>query len=153
MVFSVAVAAVLTLIALPESIRVLRPFWLALVLIYWVLEAPERVGLGFAFALGLLQDVLVGTLLGEHAFRLAIIAFIVLRFRSRMRFFPMWQQALAVGALLLNDRIVVVSLRAVAGEFSIDWQYWLAPLMAAAVWPWLFLFLDDLRARARQRET
>lgn len=153
MVFSVAVAAVLTLIALPESIRVLRPFWLALVLIYWVLEAPERVGLGFAFALGLLQDVLVGTLLGEHAFRLAIIAFIVLRFRSRMRFFPMWQQALAVGALLLNDRIVVVLLRAVAGEFSIDWQYWLAPLMAAAVWPWLFLFLDDLRARARQRET
>ncbi len=100
-----------------------------------------------------MKSLLVGTLLGEHAFRLAIIAFIVLRFRSRMRFFPMWQQALAVGALLLNDRIVVVLLRAVAGEFSIDWQYWLAPLMAAAVWPWLFLFLDDLRARARQRET
>lgn len=153
LLLSIAVASVLTLIAVPESLRVLRPFWLALVLIYWTIEAPEHYGLGFAFALGLLQDVLVGTLLGEHAFRLAIIGFIVLRFRSRMRFFPMWQQALAVGALLLNDRIVVLLLRAIAGEFAIDWRYWLAPLVGAALWPWVFLLLDDLRSRGRQRES
>lgn len=150
---SVVVASVLTLIALPEPLRVLRPFWLALIVIYWTIEAPEHYGLGFAFALGLLQDVLVGTLLGEHAFRLAIISFIVLRFRSRMRFFPMWQQALAVGALLLNDRVVVLLLRAIAGDFAIDWRYWLAPVVGAALWPWIFLLLDDLRARGRQRES
>lgn len=152
LLLSIVVASVLTLIAVPESLRVLRPFWLALVLIYWTIEAPEHYGLGFAFALGLLQDVLVGTLLGEHAFRLAIIGFIVLRFRSRMRFFPMWQQALAVGALLLNDRIVVLLLRAIAGDFAIDWRYWLAPLVGAALWPWIFLLLDDLRSRGRQRD-
>ena len=150
---SVVVASVLTLIALPEPLRVLRPFWLALIVIYWTIEAPEHYGLGFAFALGLLQDVLVGTLLGEHAFRLAIISFIVLRFRSRMRFFPMWQQALAVGALLLNDRVVVLLLRAIAGDFAIDWRYWLAPVVGAALWPWIFLLLGDLRARGRQRES
>lgn len=153
LLLSILVAAVLTLIALPEPLRVLRPFWLALVVIYWTIEAPEDHGLGFAFLLGLLQDLLVGTLLGEHAFRLAIIGFIVLRFRSRMRFFPMWQQALAVGALLLNDRIVVLLLRAIAGDFAIDWRYWLAPAVGAALWPWVFLLLDDLRARGRQRES
>lgn len=153
LLLSIVVASVLTLIVLPEPLRVLRPFWLALIVIYWTIEAPEDHGLGFAFALGLLQDVLVGTLLGEHAFRLAIIAFIVLRFRSRMRFFPMWQQALAVGALLLNDRIVVLLLRAIAGDFAIDWRYWLAPLVGAALWPWVFLLLDDLRARGRLRES
>ncbi len=150
---SVALASVLTVIALPEAIRVLRPFWLALIVIYWTIEAPDRFAIGFAFLLGLLQDVLVGTLLGEHAFRLAIIAFIVLRFRSRIRFFPMWQQSLAVGALLFNDRVVVIILRAIAGEFAIDWRYWLAPLIGAALWPWVFLLLDDLRSRGRQRES
>lgn len=150
---SIVVASVLTVIALPEPLRVLRPFWLAMIVIYWTIEAPEHHGLGFAFLLGLLQDVLVGTLLGEHAFRLAIISFIVLRFRSRMRFFPMWQQALAVGALLLNDRVVVLLLRAIAGDFLIDWRYWLAPMVGAALWPWVFLLLDDLRARGRQRES
>lgn len=152
-VFSIVLASVLTVIALPESVRVLRPFWLALIVVYWTIESPDRHGIGFAFLLGLLQDVLVGTLLGEHAFRLAIIAFLVLRFRSRIRFFPMWQQALAVGALLLNDRVVVLLLRAIAGEFAIDWRYWLAPLVGAALWPWVFLLLDDLRSRGRQRES
>jgi rod shape-determining protein MreD len=150
---SIVVASVLTLIAIPESLRTLRPFWLALVVIYWTIEAPDQFGIGFAFLLGLLQDVLIGTLLGEHAFRLAIISFIVLRFRSRIRFFPMWQQALAVGILLLNDRVVVVILRAISGEFAIDWRYWLAPAVGAAVWPWIFLLLDDLRARSRARES
>ncbi|MBK6726251.1 MAG: rod shape-determining protein MreD [Xanthomonadales bacterium] len=150
---SVLLASLLTVIAVPEPIRVLRPFWLALIVIYWTIEAPERFGIGFAFVLGLLQDLLVGTLLGEHAFRLAIISFIVLRFRSRLRFFPMWQQALAVAALLLNDRIVVLLLRAIAGEFAIDWRYWLAPVIGAALWPWVFLLLDDLRSRGRQRES
>ncbi len=152
LLLSIVLASVLTLIALPEPLRVLRPFWLALIVIYWTIEAPEHYGIGFAFVLGLLQDVLVGTVLGEHAFRLAIISFIVLRFRSRMRFFPMWQQALAVGALLLNDRIVVLLLRAIAGEFAIDWRYWLAPLVGAVLWPWIFLLLDDLRSRGRQRD-
>ena len=64
----------------------------------------------------------------------------------------MWQQALVVGALLLNDRIVVLLLRAIAGEFTIDWRYWLAPLVGAALWPWIFLLLDDLRSRSRQRD-
>jgi rod shape-determining protein MreD len=150
---SVLVASVLTLIALPDALRVLRPFWLALVVIYWTIESPDRHGIGFAFLLGLLQDVLVGTLLGEHAFRLAIIAFLVLRFRSRIRFFPMWQQALAVAALLLNDRVVVLLLRAIAGEFAFDWRFWLAPLVGAALWPWVFLLIDDLRSRGRPRET
>ena len=152
LLLSIVLASVLTLIALPEPLRVLRPFWLALIVIYWTIEAPEHYGIGFAFLLGLLQDVLIGTVLGEHAFRLAIISFIVLCFRSRIRFFPMWQQALAVGALLLNDRIVVLLLRAIAGEFAIDWRYWLAPLVGAALWPWIFLLLDDLRSRGRQRD-
>ena len=150
---SVIVASVLTLIAIPDAIRTLRPFWLALVVIYWAIEAPENYAIGFAFLVGLLQDVLVGTLLGEHAFRLAIISFIVLRFRSRIRFFPMWQQALAVAVLLFNDRVVVLILRAISGEFAIDWRYWLAPLVGAAVWPWVFLLLDDLRARGRSRDS
>jgi rod shape-determining protein MreD len=151
--FSVAIAILLTLIALPEPVRALRPFWLALLVIYWTIEDPDRFGIGFAFALGVVQDLLVGTVLGEHAFRLAIIAFIVLRFRSRMRFFPIWQQAVAVAALLINDRLVVWLLRAIAGQFSIDFSYWLAPLVGALLWPWIFLLLDDLRLRGRPRDS
>ncbi|HET6435584.1 MAG TPA: rod shape-determining protein MreD, partial [Xanthomonadaceae bacterium] len=103
---SVLAALMLGLLPLTPLLQPLRPYWLALVVAYWVLEDPERLGLGFAFAMGVLADLAFGSLLGEQALRLTIMAFILQRFRARMRFFPLWQQALAIGGLLLNDRVV-----------------------------------------------
>ncbi len=108
---SLAVAFVLQLMPLPQVLLPVKPYWVALVLIYWAIELPEKIGLGFAFLFGMAGDVLTGELLGEQALRLVVLAFIVLRFRARLRFFPMWQQALAVLALLLNDRVVMLMVR------------------------------------------
>jgi rod shape-determining protein MreD len=149
---SIAGALLLALMPLPEAARALKPFWLGLAVIYWSLESPDRMGLGRAFALGVVGDLLSGTLLGEQALRLTVIAFIVLRLRSRMRFFPMLQQSLAVLALLVNDRIVMLMLRAFAGEGAPVWTFWLAPFLGMLLWPWVFLLLDVVRARTRPRE-
>ena len=83
---SIVIALLLGLLPLPGVLQPLRPYWLALIVAYWVLEAPERVGLGFAFAVGVLADLLYGGLLGEQALRLVIMAFILQRFRLRLRF-------------------------------------------------------------------
>ena len=149
---SIVLALLLSLLPLPVALGPLKPFWLGIVVIYWALEAPERMGLGRAFALGLVGDLLTGGLLGEQSLRLAALAFIVLRLRSRMRFFPMVQQSLAVAALLMNDRLVLLMLRAFAGEAHAGWSWWVSPLIGMLAWPWLFLGLDLLRARQRQRE-
>lgn len=148
---SLLVALLLGLLPIPVDLAGLKPFWLALVICYWLLEAPERVGLGVAFAVGLVADVVHGSLLGEHALRLCMLAFIVLRFRPRLRFFTLWQQALAIGAMLLNDRVVVLMIRGFSGEAMPPLDFWLSPLVGLALWSWLFLALDGLRLRARQR--
>lgn len=150
---SVLLCFLLQLMPLPQALLPLKPYWLALVLVYWTLETPERIGLGLAFMLGLAGDALTGELLGEHALRLCILCFILLRFRARLRFFPMWQQALAVLALLLNDRIVMLMIRAAIGIPLPPPSFWLAPLVGMLAWPWLFLLLDDVRARLRARES
>ena len=149
---SVFACYLLQLMPLPQALLPLKPWWLALVLAYWTLEAPEHVGLGRAFVLGLIGDLFVGDLLGEQALRLSMFCFILMRFRARLRFFPMWQQALAVLALLVNDRIVLLAIRAVAGFTAAPPSYWLAPLVGMLAWPWVFLLLDDARARLRARE-
>ena len=149
---SFVAAFLLQLMPLPQALLPLNPWWVALVLVYWAIEAPERSGLGFAFLLGLAADVLAGELLGEQALRLLVIAFIVLRFRARLRFFPLWQQSLAVFALLLNDRIVCLMVRGFSGAPMPPPAFWLAPLAGLVAWPLLFLLLDDLRGRLRPRE-
>ncbi len=149
---SLAVAFVLQLMPLPLALLPMKPYWVGLVLIYWAIEAPERINLGFAFLFGLGSDVLTGELLGEQALRLVVLAFIVLRFRARLRFFPVWQQALAVLALLLNDRVVMLMVRGFAGESMPSASFWIAPVLGMLAWPLLFLLFDDLRARLRTSE-
>ena len=70
------VAMVLAIVHLPDSVPVelgyLRPEWVVLVLIYWVIALPRRVGILVAWSVGLIVDVLLGSLLGQHG-----IAFII----------------------------------------------------------------------------
>ena len=149
MAVALVVALFLTLLPLPSLLEPLRPYWMALVIIYWALEVQPSISLGLAFCLGLVLDLLLGSLLGMHALSLVVMVFLVQRFRARMRFFPAWQQALAVLALLANDRIILLWITALLGEPMPTWQYWLGPLAGMAIWPWVFLLLDRLRIRRR----
>ncbi|KFN50113.1 rod shape-determining protein MreD [Arenimonas composti] len=145
-------ALVVLIVPLPEAASLMRPYLLAMLLCYWLLEAPDHAGLGLAFACGLAADFVSGTLLGEQALRLVVMAFLVQRFRARLRFFPLWQQAAAVFALLLNDRLIAVAIHLIAGDGLPPPATWLSPLVGFALWPWQFLLLDGLRLRLRERE-
>lgn len=148
---SFSLALLFGLLPLPELLLPLRPYWLALVLAYWVIETPDRVGLGFAFCTGLLADLMFGGILGDQALRLVVMAFILQRFRARIRFFPLSQQALAMGGLLFNDRVIDAAIHLLAGERLLPWSYWWAPLLGMALWVPLYLLLDALRLGKRRR--
>ena len=145
---SLIAALLLGLLPLTPALAPFRPYWLALVLAYWVLEEPERAGLGFAFLVGMLADLVFGSLLGEQALRLAIMTFILQRFRARLRFFPLSQQALAIGGLLLNDRIVSGAVHVMLGTPALPALFWVAPLLGRLRWAPSFLLLDARRLRA-----
>lgn len=145
-------ATLLTLMPLPDALQPARPHWVALAIIYWNLEGGRLRLLGQGFVLGLLLDLLTGTLLGQHALALVILCYLLERFRARIRFFPPWQQAAAVLALLVNDRIVHLWIVGLAGEGWPHWSWWLGPLVSVALWPWLFLLADAARRRQRLRK-
>ena len=150
LIFLTIMAAVfLSLLPLPEVLSPFKPYWVAMVLIYWSLETQDMISLGLAFLIGLVLDILSGSLVGLHALSLVVMVFLVQRFRSRLRFFPPWQQALSVLGLLVNDRIILIWITVLLGESLPTWKYWLPPLVGMALWPWLFLLLDRIRARLR----
>ena len=77
--FTLLIALFLMVMPLPEWIRPFRPEWVTLVVIYWCLALPSRVNIGIAWIMGLIVDVLTGTLLGQHALAMAIVAFFTVR--------------------------------------------------------------------------
>ena len=152
LIMVIFIAMLLTLLPLPSVLDPLRPYWVGLVLAYWALEIREMVSLGMAFLAGILLDVMTGSLMGMHALSLVVLIYLVQRFRSRLRFFPAWQQALSILALMVNDQIIRLWISSLLGEPMPTWNYWLSPIVAMLIWPWLFLLLDWVRAgRRRQR--
>jgi len=150
---SFTLAVLLSLLPVPEALMPFKPYWVALVLIYWSLETHGVISLGLAFLIGIVLDTLSGSLMGLHALSLVVMVFLIQRFRSRLRFFPPWQQALSVLALLINDRIILIWISVLLGEPLPTWKYWLPPLVGMALWPWLFLGLDRVRSRVRQQKS
>ena len=148
---TIAVAFVLTLLPLPAVLDLMRPYWVALVIIYWCLETQDLVTLGLAFIIGIILDLLSASLLGLHALSLVIMVYLVTRFRARLRFFPPWQQALSVLALLVNDRIILLWIISLRGEPLPSLDFWLPPIAGTLLWPWLFLLLDRYRGMMRHR--
>ena len=146
---SLLAALLLALLPMPVALQPMRPYWLALVLAYWVLEEEDRAGLGLAFLVGVAADIAYGGLLGEQSLRLVVMVFILQRFRTQLRFFPMPQQALVVGGLLLNDRVISAGLRLALGEPQLPWSYWWAPLAGLLLWAPMFVLLDSLRRERR----
>ena len=150
---TLALAAVLMIVPLPSWLQSAWPYWVALTLIYWSLETQDRITLGLGFTVGLVLDLLTGSLLGLHALSLVIVIYLVNRFRARLRFFPPWQQALSVFAILMNDRIILLWIISLRGDPLPSLDFWLPPLVGTLVWPWLFVALDRFRGSMRLRAT
>ena len=146
-VLSFVVALMLTAMPLPDWALNWRPAWVTMVLIYWCMALPERVGIGIGWVLGLLLDVQQGTILGQHALGLAIIAYITIASHQRMRVFPLLQQALLVCAYLLLLQLFNLWIRSLIGVPPEDWTFWTPPFTSMFIWPWLFIILRDVRRK------
>jgi rod shape-determining protein MreD len=148
-VVSFFVALMLTIVPMPGWLAALRPEWAALVLIYWCMALPNRVGVGVGWTVGLLVDVLRAGLLGQHALTFAIIAYITLQLYQRFRVFPLWQQAFSVLVLVFLHLLLQIWIMGISGDTSHNWTWLLPALSSMLVWPILFLGLRDLRRRFR----
>ncbi|HHH13696.1 MAG TPA: rod shape-determining protein MreD [Thiolapillus brandeum] len=141
------ISLVLSVLPMPENLQLYRVQWTALVLVYWCMAVPEKVGVGFAFVTGLLLDILTGTLLGQHALGLSVVGFITLKTYRRVRVFPLWQQSVFVVALLVVERLLFFWVDGTIGRPAKTAESWMAPLLGGLIWPWLFIVMRDLRRR------
>ena len=139
----------LAIMPLPEVISQWRPEWTALVLIYWALALPDRVGVGIAWCVGILQDVLQVTVLGAHGLAFALIVYLTVQLYQRLRLVPIWQQMITVFILLLINRMLLLWIRGVMGDGDVGWQFWAPAVTSTLIWPLVFLTLRAVRRRFR----
>ncbi|HET7921856.1 MAG TPA: rod shape-determining protein MreD [Gammaproteobacteria bacterium] len=146
-VASYLVALLLTVWPLPDWAEAFRPAWVVLVTVYWCLFLPHRVGVISAFVIGLLVDTLTGSLLGEHALALILVAWVILRLHLQLRVYTWWQQAVSVGLVMLLYTLIPFWADGVLGYTGHSSARWLPVAITACLWPWAMQVL----ARVQQR--
>ncbi len=138
-------ALLLTIMPLPEWLRVLRPDWVGLVLIFWCMVLPDRVGVLSGWTAGLLVDLLTGAILGQHALALSIVAWLTLRFHQRLRLFPTLQQAVTVLVLLMLHQLIALWISRFIGRPGAPWFFWAPSLVGMLLWPFANHLLRGLQ--------
>ncbi|HEX9687200.1 MAG TPA: rod shape-determining protein MreD [Burkholderiales bacterium] len=111
-----------------------KPDFVALVVLYWCIEQPRKVGFISAWMMGLLMDIADGTLLGQHALAYSILAYAGIVLHRRVRMFSGTPQMVHVLVLLLMNDLIVLAIRLVAGADFPGLQYFLGSFVAAALW-------------------
>lgn len=143
---SFMVAYLLAIVPFPEWAMNYRPEWVPMVLIYWVMALPFRVGIGSAWCAGIVLDILEGSVLGLNAMSLVIVAYVTLSLHQRLRMFSSLQQSGLVLALVGLNLMLCHWLKIItSGAASSSLMFLMAALTSAVIWPSLFHLLRQIR--------
>lgn len=129
---------------------IFRPDFMLVVLLYWLLRAPNLCNVGTAWFVGLLVDLATGSLLGQHALAFTITAFIGLSYQRRLVLFNAWQLTGYVLGLLVFERVAILLLKLFAGNDSPGWHYFWPILTGMLLWQCLiFIFGSITRPKTK----
>jgi rod shape-determining protein MreD len=120
---------------LPLGRQAWMPDFLALVLVFWNVHQPLRVGIGIAFMFGLGVDVHQSALLGQHALSYTTLSFFAIMIHRRLLWFPVPSQAVQVLPLFFASHLVELVIRLINGDAFPGWSIALAPFIEALLWP------------------
>ncbi|MCF8204473.1 MAG: rod shape-determining protein MreD [Methylotenera sp.] len=148
--FTLVVALMIDMV--PTGRLAAMPDVLAVVLVFWGVHQPRRVGVLWAFIFGLLVDVHDGALLGQHALAYSGLSFGAISLHRRLTWFPLGAQAVQVLPLFLAAHALSLIVRLMVGGMWPGWTVLLAPILEAALWPLASVLLLAPQRRAPDRD-
>ena len=148
--FTLIVALMIDMV--PAGRLAAMPDVLAVVLVFWGVHQPRRIGVLWAFIFGLLIDVHDGALLGQHALAYSGLSFGAITLHRRLTWFPLGAQAVQVLPLFFAAHVLSLIVRLIVGGMWPGWTVLLAPVFEAAIWPLASVLLLAPQRRAPDRD-
>ncbi len=146
---TVVIAMGLRIVPFSPGLDQFNPDWVLLVLIYWSLALPDRVGVFNGWLMGLLTDVLTGRLLGQYALIYSLICYFCVKLHKRIRHYPIPQQSVFVFFCLLLAQLIVFWIESMQTSNRLQIAFWYPVLSGTLFWPVVYLLLRFVRIQGR----
>lgn len=141
LIWSLTAALLMSILPLPDVLQPWRPEWVTLVLLFWVMHAPNWVGLWFGLFMGLALDILLASPLGMHASALIVVIYVARMTQRWSGVFSVRQTTALVFLLILLGRLMTYAELVLRGEQPADLVFFLPALASALIWPTVLLSL------------
>jgi len=128
------------------------PDFVALVLVFWGVHQPRRVGIGIAFCMGLFMDVNDASLFGENALAYTVLSYLAITIHRRLLWFPLRKQAMHILPLLILAQLTQLLVQFLIDDRFAGWIYLLDSVVGAALWPLISVMLLAPQRRAVNRD-
>lgn len=122
----------------------LRPDFVAVVLLYWCMHKPLRVGIGLSWAVGILADVADASLFGQHALAYTLLAFGGIVLHRRLRMFSLRQQTTQVFGIFVLTYVAYALVHWQVNNY-IMWPYFIGCLTSTLLWAPLSILLQAMQ--------
>jgi len=132
---TIFLSMLLVVMPLPQQWLWFRPAFPALLVIFWVSRMPQSLGVGFAWLVGILEDLVTGASLGTHALALSVLAYFSLLTYQRTRVFNPAQQLLWVFVLVGINQVVGNWVHGLEGKTVPGLTFLWPALTTALLWP------------------
>lgn len=129
----------------PAGLQSFKPAWLVLILMYWVLSTPTKVNIGSAFILGVIWDLVLGSILGVHALVLSVFAYLIAINHLILRNMSLWMQSILVILFIFALRLGIFLIELLLHSAYFNWQEIFGAIASGLLWPWIFLLLRKVQ--------
>ena len=116
-----------------------------LVFTYWALSIPHKVSIGWAFIIGIIWDMVLGSTLGVHALVMSMFAYLITAGHLILRNMSLWMQSLLIVAFVFAIRLSIFFIEFLLHSATFNWQEIFGSLASGVLWPWVFLLLRKVR--------
>ena len=141
------IALVFAIFPLPISLNVFRPEWVLMVLFYWTLALPHKIGTFHALVLGLMLDLLLGSTIGLHALLLPLLSYFVAINFQVIRCFSIAKTTILVGATVFVNKLALYLIASTELDIVLHAYYFVGMIISMILWPWFFLFMRTIRRK------
>jgi len=139
------IALIVGAISLPSILEIISPFWMLIFFIYWIIYTDTKGLYLFALILGLLTDILQGSILGQNALALVISSAFIINVKKSFYVSNLTTQQVYIFFASLIYLIALLLTHVVIQDFDFNWLIILSPFTGAIIWPFVRLFLTKLK--------
>jgi rod shape-determining protein MreD len=148
--FSLVAALLLQLLPFSGTLLQIKPDFLLLALLFWLLRAPSICNIGIAWSAGILMDMVTGDLFGQNALAYAITSFLAVMYQRRLILFTILQQSVYVFLLLFVNQVILLLLKSFSGSEYFGWTYFVPSFTGIMLWYAVLHSRISLHIMARQ---